>query len=177
MHHIYLTGYRGTGKTSTGRLLARQLARPLIDLDARIEADSRRSIAEIFERDGEESFRDLESDALAAVASQAEPAVVALGGGAILRPQNRERIASSGTCVWLDADPEVIARRLAADQVDAVTQRPALTALGVVGEIRKVMASRRSLYADAADIHIDTSAGTLADLVERIVDALGLEGG
>ena len=87
-HHIYLTGYRGSGKTSVGKRLGQRLFLPVIDLDDRIEAAADMSIREIFAHEGEAGFRDRESAALR-VAGVELPSVVSLGGGAILREENR----------------------------------------------------------------------------------------
>ena len=85
--HIYLTGFRGTGKTSVGTLLARSLGRTVVDLDGVVSANAGKSIREIFQDGGEAAFRELESSALESVA-QAENTVISLGGGAILRDVN-----------------------------------------------------------------------------------------
>ena len=81
--HIYLTGYRGTGKTSVGALMARNLGRAIIDLDQVVEANAGKSIREIFAGGGEELFRKLETDALETVSGN-DDSVISLGGGAIL---------------------------------------------------------------------------------------------
>ena len=93
--HIYLTGFRGTGKTSVGTLLAKTLGRTVIDLDGVVAANAGKSIREIFQQDGESRFRDLETTALESVA-QTSSSVISLGGGAILRGINRSIIQSTG---------------------------------------------------------------------------------
>ena len=167
---IYLTGYRGTGKTSVGAVLAERLALPLIDLDEAIERAAGRTIRQIFATGGEEAFREAEAACLAEVACGPR-AVVALGGGAILRPANRQRIRSSGLCVWLDADAETLARRLVADATTA-ERRPALTQLGQRDEIERLLEVRRPLYREAAEHRVETAGKTIEQVAEDILRLL-----
>ena len=167
---LYLTGYRGTGKTSVGALLADQLELPLIDLDELIERVAGQTIRQIFAAGGEEAFREAESQRLAEVAG-GPPAVVALGGGAILRPDNRRCIARSGRCFWLDADAETLAERIAADATTG-QRRPALTNLGQREEIERLLAVRQPLYQQVADDRIDTAGKTLEQVAGEILQRL-----
>ena len=164
--HLYLTGYRGTGKSSVGALLAQRLGRPLIDLDQRIELAAGKSIREIFQEGGETAFRDLEAESLRAAAAESA-AVISLGGGAILRDENRQIIRSTGLCVWLDADAETIARRIAED-TSTVTKRPALTPLGQLEEIRHLLRRRREFYRQAADYRVDTPGKSIPQVAEEV---------
>lgn len=168
-HHLYLTGYRGCGKTTVARLLATRLERPFADLDDVIESAAGRSIAAIFADEAEVGFRDREALALQQLAANA-PCVIALGGGAILRPTNRELIAATGWCVWLDADPAVIAARLAGDATTGA-RRPALTNLTPTDEIVAVMREREPLYRQVADLRIDTTTNPIPQIVEEIAAA------
>lgn len=169
-HHLYLTGYRGTGKSSVGAMLAKQLDRSVIDLDHVIEEGAGESIREIFDRGGEPLFRQLESEALATVA-KSPAAVVALGGGAILSEANRELIRDSGICFWLDADAETIAERIKNDETTS-ERRPALTSLGQLEEIRTLLDRRRGDYQQAADQRIETTGKSLQQVAEEIVRLL-----
>ena len=168
--HIYLTGFRGTGKTSVGSMLARSLGRTVIDLDGVVTANAGKSISEIFEAGGEVAFRDLESNALESV-SQTENAVISLGGGAILRAENRAIIRSTGVCVWLESDAETIAQRLQQDDVTC-QQRPALTTLDELQEIRELLQARHSLYQEAADYRIDTVGKTIEQVAKQVMELL-----
>ena len=168
--HIYLTGFRGTGKTSVGALLARSLGRTVIDLDGVVTANVGKSISEIFQDGGEVAFRDLESDALASV-SETENAVISLGGGAILRAGNRAIIRSTGVCVWLDCDAETIAGRLQQDDV-SLEQRPALTKLDELQEIRELLNVRYPLYQEAADYRLDTTGKTIEQVTHLVIEWL-----
>lgn len=151
--HLFLTGYRGTGKSTVGRLVAAHLRCHCIDLDDAIESRSGKSIREIFEQGGEGQFRHYESLALED-ASAEESSVIALGGGAILSEQNRDVIARTGWCCWLDADAETILGRLRGD-VSTVDRRPALTNLPELEEIRDLLKFRRPLYQEASDCRIN----------------------
>lgn len=163
--HIYLTGFRGTGKTSVGVLLARSLGRTVIDLDGVVAANTGKSISEIFQQGGEGAFRDLESTALESV-SRAENAVISLGGGAILRAGNRAIIRSTGVCIWLHCDAETIAFRLQRDKV-STEQRPALTTLDGSQEIHELLQARHPLYQEAADHRLNTAGKTIEQVADQ----------
>ncbi len=108
---IYLLGFMGSGKTSVGELLAREIGWPFIDLDAVIEAGQGATIRQIFEQAGEPFFRQLERAALTEV-SKTPPAVIALGGGTFAQPANVELIQESGgATIWLDCPLEELRRR------------------------------------------------------------------
>lgn len=158
---IHLIGYRGTGKTTVGRLVAAALGWPFTDVDDVIEATAGRSIAAIFAAEGEAGFRDRESAALRELA--ADRLVLATGGGAILRPENRDRLQSSGLTVWLTAPVEVIWERLQTDPTTA-DRRPNLTAAGGAEEVRAVLAAREPLYRATAH-HAIATAGRSPDEV------------
>ncbi|WP_153556687.1 shikimate kinase [Roseimaritima sediminicola] len=168
--HLYLTGYRGSGKTSVARTLASELGVDAIDLDAVIEREAGRTIPELFADEGESGFRDRESEALARVAERREAAVVALGGGAILREENRQVIRRSGRCVWLVARPETLAARIAADEQDG-PQRPSLTTPGgdPAEEVARVLEQRQPLYAAAAEHRVEVDDQSIDEIAEQIL--------
>lgn len=168
--HLYLTGYRGTGKSSVATIIAKSLRALVIDLDQMIEANAGKSIREIFEQGGESLFRKLESEALQTVAD-APPAVVSLGGGAILSQENRRRICQSGICFWLDADADTIAERIGGDQTTA-DRRPSLTTLGELDEIRELLSQRRALYESVANHRIDTTGKSIETVADEILTLL-----
>lgn len=167
---LVLVGYRGTGKTTVGRIVAAQAGRRFVDSDHWVEARAGQPIRRIFEAEGEPGFRDRESDALAEIARDHPGAVVATGGGAILRPENRDRLRRFGLVVWLTADPETLARRIRAGR-HAVADRPALTAAGTLGEIADVLAARTPLYRDAAHVAVETARQSLDHVAAAVLDA------
>jgi shikimate kinase len=165
--HLFLTGFRGTGKSTVGAILGRRLDRSTIDLDQRIEQLAAKSIREIFDQGGETLFRELETTALQQVVAF-PAAVVSLGGGAILRESNRDLLLQSGVCFWLDADAETVARRLRNDTTSG-QRRPALTNLPELDEIRHLLQQRQPLYALAADHRIETDGKSAEEVAEEIL--------
>ncbi len=114
LHHpkqIYLAGFMGSGKTSVGELLAREIEWPFIDLDRVIESGQGLTIRQIFENSGEPFFREIERVALAEI-SKIQPAVIALGGGTFVQPANLNLIRDSGgTTIWLDCPVDELRER------------------------------------------------------------------
>lgn len=164
---IFLVGMMGSGKSTVGPLLARRLGRDFVDNDAVVEARAGRRIAEIFARDGEPAFRELEVRAIEEVA--AGRSVVALGGGAIAQPGAPERLARLGTVVYLQASPRELARR-----VGPAEARPLLAGLDeeqraerLAGLLRQREAAYRS-----ARIVVETEGASAAEVVDRIAAAL-----
>jgi shikimate kinase len=164
--NIALIGYRGTGKSEVARQLALRLAWDWVDADVEVELKAGKSIAAIFADDGEPSFRDLEGAILVELVSR-DRTVLALGGGVVLRPSNRELLKRVSNVIWLTAEPETIARRLAADAATA-SRRPNLTAAGGLEEIRRVLAERLTLYREASGIQVDTENKSPADVAAEI---------
>lgn len=162
--HLFLTGFRGTGKSTVGFILSQRLARPLVDLDDFIERRAGKTIRQIFDDGGEPLFRAIESEVLGEVIEH-PASVISLGGGAILREENRAMVRRSGTCFWLDADAETIVNRLRADDSSA-QRRPALTNLKQREEVGHLLEQRASLYEMASDYRIETigkEPGTVAE--------------
>ena len=119
---IYLVGFMGSGKTTVGRILADRLGWDFIDLDAEIEAEQSSTIAEIFEKRGEDHFRQLETDAIRKRVHRVRaglPTVMALGGGAFVREENFVLLQDHGVTVWLDCPLE-----LARQRVEGAAHRP-----------------------------------------------------
>ncbi|XZE43130.1 shikimate kinase [Pirellulaceae bacterium SH467] len=170
MRHLYLTGYRGCGKTTIAERLSGLLGMPWCDTDAIVEANAGATIAELFATSGEEVFRDLETEAIRSLVSATSPHVVALGGGAILRLQNRSLLKASGWVAWLQASPQTLAERISGDKSTA-SRRPALSRLGVLSEIEAVLAQRLPLYRESADQSFDTEANGIDSVVKQIADA------
>lgn len=165
MPQLILTGFMATGKSEVGRRLARRLDRPFVDLDGLVEAAAGRSVKEIFAADGEAAFRALERDAVARACDVAG-AVIATGGGTLLDPENRRRLAAAGPIVCLSASPEEILRR-----VGDVSSRPLLgDGTGPedrLSRIRMLLRERASAYAVATH-QLDTSGLTADEVVARV---------
>ena len=167
---ITLIGYRGVGKSTIAPLLAARLGWNWVDADAEIEQRAGRSIAEIFQQEGEPGFRTREAGVLSELLTR-ERLVIAAGGGAILDPATRERIRSSGPAVWLTASLDSIVSRLHGDSTTA-SRRPSLTGADPRTEIELLLARRMPLYAETATQSIDTEGRTPASIVDEIVLAL-----
>ena len=168
--NIYLIGLSGTGKTRSGRRLAEILQWPFVEMDGIIEDRAGKSIARIFEDDGEEYFRDLESAILNEVAERGGR-VVSTGGGVPVRPENRKTMHGSGMVIRLGASPEEIHRRLAS----SVSQRgrvvrPLLGSDTSLETLQKMLNEREVLYA-TADVTIDTEGKSHDQVAELIVRA------
>lgn len=162
---VALIGMRGSGKSTVGRELAARLNLPFIDTDELITHAAGRCIADIFAHDGEIAFRRLEPNAVRE--STQGPAVISVGGGAVLDAGNVSDLRSAAMVVWLTAPVEVLCRRLEQDTANAVS-RPALTRLTPADEVRSVLAVREPLYRAAADFAIDTASITPGQVAEEI---------
>ena len=166
-HNVLLVGYRGTGKSTVGRVLAQSLDYQFIDTDDEIESRARCSITSIFSQQGEEAFRDLESRVIAEFASK-QKLVLSLGGGAILRKQNRDLIAQCGPVVWLTATVATIANRVGLDP-DSQSRRPNLTVQGGVDEIELILSARLPIYQAVATFIVATDDRTPEKVVDEIL--------
>ncbi|MFC1757596.1 shikimate kinase [Planctomycetota bacterium] len=170
---ISLIGYRGTGKTTIGSLLAERLGWSCIDSDVQIEREMGCSIRQIFDSEGEDGFRDRESVVIEKL-TRMYKVVLSLGGGAILRERNRMLIGTSGPVVWLTASPEELHRRISDDPA-STTQRPNLTSIGGgLDEIKTVLETRLPLYRKCSDVEIDTEGKLPGEIVDEIINLLGL---
>jgi shikimate kinase len=172
--HIYLIGFSGTGKSSVAGLVAAQLGLAVHDLDQLIVTQSGMAIAAIFADEGEAGFREREHAALCAVAA-GSPAVVATGGGAVLRDENRTLMAASGWVITLEARPETIRHRIEAQlqrqAPDAV--RPLLSAADPLSQARALKQQRQPLYA-LADWTIHTDRLSPTQVATEVVRAVAL---
>ena len=165
--NIVLIGYRGTGKSAVGRLLAEQLGRTLVSTDGVIIEKAQQSIPEIVEQSGWDYFRDLESTVCKEIGRQ-DNLVIDTGGGAILRSDNVEHLKTNGVIFWLTADIQTIVNRIGGD-----TQRPSLTgSKSFVEEIEDVLRERRPKYQAAADHTVSTDDLLPTQVAQAIVAQL-----
>lgn len=165
--HLVLIGMMGAGKTTVGRTLAIRLGRPFVDSDEAIEAQTGRTVAQIFADEGEAAFRTLETSALTDMLDDRTPAVIAAAGGTVLDAANRQRMRARGTVVWLRVAPEVLAER-----VRGGTHRP-LLADDPTGTLVRMAAEREPLYRDAAHEIVDVGALSPSDVVDRVLTLTG----
>lgn len=168
---LFLTGYRGTGKTTVAKLIARKLGWEWVDADDALEQAAGKTIAAIFADEGEPAFRDLEEKIVAQLCQRGKT-VIALGGGAVLRETTRGRLREAGPIVWLTATAETLASRIAGD-ASTEDRRPNLTNLPAREEIRRLLAEREPLYRECATFTQDTEARSPDEIASEIVQQLG----
>lgn len=149
-NNVFLIGFMGVGKSTMARILAQELQMELIEMDETIESEQGMTINEIFAKQGEAGFRDIESAFIERI-SQGKRVVVSCGGGAVLRKQNVENMKKSGKIVFLTATPQTIFER-----VRYSTNRPLLNGNMNVEYIAELMERRRRIYESAADVVIAT---------------------
>jgi len=165
--NIGITGFSGTGKSVVAREIAGQLGWDFIDTDAEIVKLAGKPIAEIFQQDGEEKFRELEREVIKR-ASRRSHRVIATGGGAIVDPQNHAQLARNGFIVCLDAKPETIYQRLFQEGSHGSEIRPLLEGDNPLERIRQLKA-RRQPYYDDVDLVINTDNLSIADVAGEVV--------
>jgi shikimate kinase len=168
--NIILIGYRASGKTTVGRELARLLGRPFFDSDRMIFAKTGRTIPEIVETSGWQAFREVEKTVIAEL-SGLDDVVIALGGGAVMDPDNVAMLGKRGRFVWLRADARILAVRMGKDK-NGTAQRPSLTGAGTLAEIEEVLAKRLPVYGNVADVIVDTAGKDLACIAAEITGHL-----
>jgi shikimate kinase len=163
--NLILIGYRGTGKSVVGRIVAERLKMDYVGMDARIVERAGISIPEIVERDGWPGFRDLESELAAELARQ-DNLVIDTGGGVIERSENIAALKTSGRIVWLTASVETIVARIQDD-----TQRPALVeGKTFTEEVAEVLKARTSKYQNASQYQIATDELTPEQVADKVVE-------
>lgn len=167
MKSIVLIGFMGTGKTTVGKALAERLQRPFVDLDAVLVQQQQMEIDKIFAQFGEETFRQLEHEALCHAVKQ-ENTILSPGGGAVLRKENRAVMRQNCYVIALTASAEVILERVNQD----VTIRPVLENRAPeqtkLARIKELLDVRAACYTDA-DLILDTSNQTVESLIEQIL--------
>ena len=165
---LYLVGMMGSGKTSTGRPLAERLGYGFVDADAVIEQVAGCTISEIFERDGEEEFRSLETQVMRSI-SERHSLVVATGGGVVTRTENWGMM-HQGIVIWLDVERRQLLQRLQSDS----TQRPLMMTGDPAETLDEILKQRRPLY-DEADLTVvieSESADVVADGIIQLLPEL-----
>lgn len=162
--NLILIGYRGTGKSVVGKILAQSLNLDYVGMDAQIVKRAGISIPEIVAQDGWPKFRDLESE-LARELSGSDNQLIDTGGGVIERPENIEALKSNGRIFWLKASVETIVSRIQDD-----TQRPALVkGKTFTEEVAEVLKARIANYQSASHYEVDTDDLTPEQVAARIV--------
>ena len=165
--NVFLIGPMGSGKTAVGKYLARLLDAPFYDSDAEIERRTGVDIPYIFEKEGEAGFRERERETIDAL-THSEPMVLATGGGAVLRPENRNCLASRGFVVYLETSVAQQTHR-----VRHARNRPLLTnVVDPAAKLEQLMRERAPLYAEIADLTVTTDGRRVRSVAEEIIRAL-----
>lgn len=165
MKPVILIGYMGAGKTTVGRLLAKEQGLAFLDTDDMIEKQEGRTISDIFAEEGEESFRNMETALLGRlIEEQLSDAVLSVGGGLPVRQENRELLKELGTVIYLTASKETIIKRVSDSE-----NRPLLKGENLSEKVERMLAVRGPVYVETADIVIDTNQKTAQELVSEIM--------
>ena len=157
--HVFLIGFMGSGKTTVGALLGPALSLPFIGLDDLIVSAEGRSIASIFAAEGETFFRKVEARVLGEVLDS-PPAVLSLGGGTFLPPENRRRIRGAGPCIWLAVSLDEALERCRRGQGRPLALDPT--------EFSKLYEQRQPIYREC-DIKVETDRKSPRDICREIV--------
>lgn len=165
--NVALIGFMGVGKTAVARRLAEKVGKRLVELDSLIEQQAGKSIARIFQEDGEVAFRELEIDVTREVAA-GKNQVIACGGGIVLNQINIDRLKKDAVVVYLTASLEVILKRVSADN----SVRPLLEKGNKENAIKELLEFRQPFYERAADMKIDTSGLDIEAVVEQVIAGL-----
>ena len=164
---IYLIGMMGSGKSSVGKILAKRLQFSIIDIDKEIEKDEKLSIKEIFEKKGENYFREIESKYLL---RKKKLTVVSCGGGIILDKKNREFLRASGYTIYLKSSIPTLEKRLLNKN-----SRPLLNNDNLKETLINLYSKRKKLYISAADFTIITDGRSVKEVCELITEKLKIE--
>ena len=167
MNNVYLVGMMGSGKSVTGKKLAEYLGYPFVDLDEWIQQKTKRTIADIFEKEGEAHFRQVETSALADVC-RFRPVIVATGGGTILKSENVDRMKSSGKIIYLDTSVEFLWDRLKYKK-----DRPLLKDTNPREKLLRIYADRLPIYQRISDLQVRTDGETADTVARKIISAIG----
>jgi shikimate kinase len=168
MKNIILIGYRCTGKTSVGRKVAEKMELPFYDTDQMIADRIGKTIKAWVEEKGWASFRQEEKAVIKDLSSSA-PGVISLGGGAVMDPENRERLRQMGLIVWLTADVGTIMTRMKSDP-NNMDNRPPLSDNDWETEIKDLMIQRSPVYRQLADSSIETEGKTIEAVTEELLN-------
>lgn len=166
MRNIILIGFMGSGKSTIGKILAQKLELQWMDMDIEIEKKANKTIKEIFNQDGEDYFRSLETEQLRSLKDK-ENNVLSTGGGVVLKEENRKILKEIGTVVFLHADSNQIIQNLKGSD-----NRPLLQGNNPEEKIIRLLDQRESTYLNAADIIIQTTGKSIDNIVEEIISLL-----
>ena len=163
LHNLVLIGFMGCGKTTLGKWISQNASMSFYDTDDYIVSKQNREIIEIFATDGEEYFRDLETETLKQMNERFRDSVISVGGGLPLREENRELLKNLGIVIYLRTTQDTLVKRLGDD-----TKRPLLAGSDIRSKIQELMIQRESIYENTAQIIVDTDDRTYGQIYNEI---------
>ena len=161
--NIILIGFMGCGKSSVGIKLSYRLKRTIIDTDKWIEKKQQTTVSEIFAREGEAAFRQMETDCLKELIETAKGQIISVGGGLPMKEENHELLKKLGRVSYLKITPEAVYERLKGD-----TTRPLLQVEDPMQRIRELLAYRGPVYEKCADVIIEVSDKSFDEIIAQI---------
>ena len=177
MRHVALVGMMGTGKTVVGRELAKLLKWTFYDCDEQVENASEMSVAQIFAEDGEDGFREWETRISRGLLERSDPAVIAMGGGAVLSAELREVLTALSTVCWLTAEPETLLERVGGETGRPLLSPPenglaAKADVTLIEVLDSIASNRENLYRKVADVSIATDDLSPTEVARALAEML-----
>lgn len=161
--NVLLIGFMGSGKTTVGRKLSWKLRVPVEDTDSLIEQKAGKTIMKIFETEGEERFREMETEELREICGRTYRRILSVGGGTPVREENRLLLKKCGTVIYLRVKPETVYQRLKGDKT-----RPLLQTENPLERIRELIMAREKAYEECADVILDVDELDAEECAERL---------
>lgn len=168
MNNIILIGFMGCGKTTVGIRLSYHMRMAFLDTDKLIEKTQEREISDIFAKEGEAYFRELETRTIAGMVGKESGKIISTGGGLPVKDENRPLLKKLGTVIYLKLKPETVYERVKDD-----TKRPLLQCDDPLEKIRTLMAEREAAYSDAADVIIEVDDKDFDAIIKEIEETVG----
>lgn len=166
-NNIILIGYMGSGKTTLGKKLSFRERIAFLDTDKMIEQKKGKAVSEIFDDEGENAFRQMETECLKEIMDYADRYIISVGGGLPLKEENRKLLKELGTVLYLRARPDTIYGRLKND-----TSRPLLRGDDPEGKIKAMLETRGPVYEEAADVILDVDEKGYESIIGEIIDGV-----
>ncbi|MCD4691477.1 MAG: shikimate kinase [Calditrichales bacterium] len=174
--HIFLTGFMGAGKSKIGSLLAGEISHPFVDSDKMIERETGKTVRQIFEEDGEESFRKMESEVIRSLADCESPSVIALGGGALTNKKNFDLVTKNGILIYIKSLPEAIYERIKDSKKRPLLNVPEGEKFkeNMLFKINGLLNKRTAVY-EQADVIIERDSLSLEEILKTLIKNIAMQ--